>query len=203
MIEYRKIETVFERDKVTHKVKPGVFKNATHALLKRWHWTEKIDGTNIRIGWEDGKVRIGGRTENAQIPLGIINFIQDLHLEDALKVMFQAANVVIFGEGYGAGIQRGASYSATKRFVAFDVLVADKWWLRWDDVVDVCTKLGLESVPSLGYYDLKWATDLVRVGFLSYLATTANAEGLVGRPEETLFDARGDRLIIKLKTRDF
>ena len=203
MIEFPKIETLFKRNPDTHKIMLGEIKNPAYPLIKKWRWTEKIDGTNIRIGWEDGKVCIGGRTENAQIPGGIVNFIQDLHLEDALKVMFQGTSMVIFGEGYGAGIQKGAGYSATKRFAAFDILVADKWWLHWPDVIDVCLKLGIETVPALGYHDLEWATDFVGVGFLSHLAATANAEGLVGRPEETLFDARGDRLIIKLKTRDF
>jgi hypothetical protein len=51
---------------------------------------------------------------------------------------------------------------------------------------------------------LDQATEFVRRGFPSCLdGSEAQAEGLVGRPLETLFDKRGSRLIVKLKTRDF
>lgn len=35
------------------------------------------------------------------------------------------------------------------------------------------------------------------------LLTGKDAEGLVGRPLEALFDKKGARLIVKLKTKDF
>jgi hypothetical protein len=45
---------------------------------------------------------------------------------------------------------------------------------------------------------------MVRAGFQSRLnGGKAKAEGLVGRPAETLFDKKGARLIVKLKTKDF
>jgi hypothetical protein len=52
------------------------------------------------------------------------------------------------------------------------------------------------------------ATAYVRSGFHSHLALknrgiTHPAEGLVGRPVEALFDKKGHRLIVKLKTKDF
>jgi hypothetical protein len=43
---------------------------------------------------------------------------------------------------------------------------------------------------------------LVRKPFASKLGT-AIAEGIVARPIETLFDRRMERIIIKLKTKDF
>jgi len=30
-----------------------------------WHFTEKVDGTNIRVHWDGHKVEFGGRTERA------------------------------------------------------------------------------------------------------------------------------------------
>jgi hypothetical protein len=51
---------------------------------------------------------------------------------------------------------------------------------------------------------LEAATEMVRAGFQSRLnGGKAKAEGLVGRPAEALFDKRGARLIVKLKTKDF
>ena len=201
--EYHKIETLYERDLATFKVKAGVFKNPIYDELKRWHWTEKIDGTNIRVIWRDGKVTFGGKTDNAQINADLIRYLYEEFTADALSAAFPDANdVVLYGEGYGAGIQKGGDYCDSKRFILFDVLVAGKWWLSDANVQDVASKLDIDVVPDFGMMTLEEATELVRDGFPSRIGT-AKAEGLVGRPLEALFDKKGSRLIVKLKTKDF
>ena len=78
------------------------------------------------------------------------------------------------------------------------------WWLSDENMRDVAGKLGLDAVPYLGEMTLEDATDKVRAGFRSSLnGGMAQAEGMVGRPIETLFDKKGHRLIVKLKTKDF
>ena len=74
-MEYPKIETLYERDPVTFKVRPGVFKNSVYRLITEWQFTEKIDGTNIRCLWEDGQLSFGGRTANASIPADLITWL--------------------------------------------------------------------------------------------------------------------------------
>jgi hypothetical protein len=49
---------------------------------------------------------------------------------------------------------------------------------------------------------LEEATRLVAEGVDSRIGS-GKAEGLVGRTSEPLFDSRGHRLIVKLKTKDF
>ena len=83
------------------------------------------------------------------------------------------------------------------------MLVDGKWWLNWKNVCDVAAKIGIETVPFVGDMNLAQATDMVRVGFKSALGENPPAEGLVGRPAETLFDKKGARLITKIKTKDF
>ena len=71
MLEYNKIETVFNRDtNGTKKLIEGSFRNETVEFLKDniWTFTEKIDGTNIRVHWDGHKVEFGGRTDKADIP---------------------------------------------------------------------------------------------------------------------------------------
>ena len=201
-MEYHKIETLYERDEKTFKVKPGVFKNRTYTLLKEWWFTEKIDGTNIRCMWKDGKLSFGGKTDNAQIHADLVKWLYENVSADKLREQFQETSVVLYGEGYGAGIQKGGGYSLTKKFILFDVLVEDKWWLNWENTCDVASKMRLDMVPFIGAMTLEQATEYVRVGFKSRLGDCA-AEGLVGRPAETLFDKAGKRLILKLKTKDF
>ena len=217
MIEYHKIETLYERDETTFKVKPGVLKNRTYSLIKTWHWTEKIDGTNIRCIWQalEGKLTFGGKTDNALIHADLIKHLYETVSVDKLKVVFPDVTAIIYGEGYGAGIQKGGGYSPTKKFIVFDVLVITqesllgrdvkhRWWLNWESTCDVASKLGLDVVPDFGDMTLDEATAFVRQGFPSRLnGGVVQAEGLVGRTAEPLFDKKGARLIVKLKTKDF
>ena len=67
MIEYNKIETLWKRDmEGTKKLLEGEFRNPAVEFLKDniWQFTEKIDGTNIRVHWDGHRVEFGGRTES-------------------------------------------------------------------------------------------------------------------------------------------
>lgn len=201
---YHKIETLYERDLQTFKVDPSKLKNRTYSLIKLWQFTEKIDGTNIRCVWKDGKLTFGGKTDNAQIHADLIRWLYENVSAAKMAEIFPDTEAVIYGEGYGAGIQKGGLYSPTKKLIVFDVLVGGKWWLSWENTCDVATKLGLNVVPLIGEMSLEEATEMCRVGFPSLLGNgEMRAEGLVGRTVEPLFDKKGARLIVKLKTKDF
>lgn len=222
MSEYHKIETLYVRDEKTFKVDPSQLKNRTYSLIKSWQFTEKIDGTNIRCIWSPARhghaaddspvsipasLRFGGKSDNAQIHADLIRWLYEHVSAAKMAEIFPDTEAVIYGEGYGAGIQKGGGYSPVKKFIVFDVLVGGKWWLSWENTCDVAAKLDLEVVPFIGEMSLEDATARVRNGFTSPLAlangTVVPAEGLVGRTAEPLFDKKGARLIIKLKTKDF
>lgn len=205
-MEYHKIETLYERDMATFKVKPDVLKNRTYSLIKTWRWTEKIDGTNIRCIWDHatGKLTFGGKSDNAQIHADLIRYLYENIPVENVRAVFPDASAVLYGEGYGAGIQKGGDYSDSKKFILFDVLVDGKWWLNWENTCDVAAKLHLDTVPDFGEMTLEEATAMVQAGFPSKLnGGKAKSEGLVGRTTEPLFDKKGARLIVKLKTKDF
>jgi hypothetical protein len=220
--EYGKIETLFERDPKTFSVIPGQFKSPVYSLLRTWRWTEKVDGTNVRIIFTpetqiiDGdpypsssklaSVKIGGRTDNAAMPADLVQNILDIVTAEKMAASFQSP-VVLYGEGYGAGIQKnGGGYSSTKKFILFDVFVDNRWWLNQEQITDVASKLGLDVVPFIGDWSLEEATEFVKAGFMTRVpGATADkkAEGLVGRPIETMYDKNMHRIITKLKTKDF
>ena len=75
MEEYHKIIGIFERDHNTKKLIEEKYTNETIEYLKDnvWEFTEKIDGTNIRIMWDGHKVSFYGRTDKAQMPVELSN----------------------------------------------------------------------------------------------------------------------------------
>ncbi len=115
---------------------------------------------------------------------------------------FGETEVTLYGEGHGAGIQKGGgNYSATPEFVLFDVLIGGFWLLRVD-VEDVAQKLGLRVVPLVLTGTLHDAIKTVRSGLTSGWGNFP-AEGLVGVPAAGLLDRAGRRLMVKVKRADF
>jgi hypothetical protein len=205
MTIYHKIETLFERDKQTFKVLPGRFKSDVFEQIGKWHWTEKLDGMNVRCVYERDSLVFGGRSDNTQFPPALLKRLQeDVTIEKIKDSFSQAESVVLYGEGIGPGIQKvGKRYGDHQRFVMFDILVNNEHWLNPDVVAAIGTVLGLDTAPSLGVMSLETAVALVREGFSTYLTDSGEpAEGLIGRAVG-LFDYRGHRLITKLKTKDF
>jgi hypothetical protein len=170
-----------------------------------WHFTEKVDGTNVRIHWDGHRSRYGGRTENAQLPAKLVNWLDEHLPEELFEQAFGDTTVTLYGEGYGAGIQKsGRLYAPDQRFVLFDVLIGG-WWLERANVEDVGSKLGLDVVPLFRTCNLWEAMEAVTTGVHSSWTGSGQhlAEGLVGVPTAGLLTRAGDRIMVKIKTRDF
>lgn len=209
MIEYHKINTMFKRNMEGDKkiifddwAEPEV----EYLKNNEWIFTEKVDGTNIRIYWDGKEVTFGGRTDSAQIPNGVINRLNDLFYSTPAKVrlreVFPEGGVVFYGEGYGAKIQKGGgNYKDVQDFVLFDVKVGE-WWLERHNVEDVAEKLQLDVVPVIGGGTLYDAVDMVKAGITSKWGNF-EAEGIVARPQVELTTRNGSRIIAKIKARDF
>src|ERR1700676_89161 len=76
--EFHKIETLYERDDRTHKLKePLILKNRIYGIFKSWVFDEKLDGTNIRCVYKDEKVSFGGRSDNAQIHSELVKHLYE------------------------------------------------------------------------------------------------------------------------------
>jgi ATP-dependent RNA circularization protein (DNA/RNA ligase family) len=208
MQEYHKIETLFERDEKTKKLIEGKFRNPTVEYLKdnKWQFTEKIDGTNIRILWDGHKVTFAGRTDNAQIPAELTNRLFELFggetNEQIFEQKFGKMEVMLCGEGYGAKIQGcGSLYRNNQDFILFDVMIAGNWQPR-ESVEDIAKYFGIDVVPIVLEGTLQDAVNYVKTKPKSNIGT-ANSEGVVGRPEVELQDRTGKRVIVKVKVRDF
>lgn len=210
MRTYEKIETIHARDiEGTKKLIPGVFLNPTVAYLKDnpWVWTEKVDGTNIRVCWDGHSVSYGGRTEKTSIPALLVNRLNDYFggEENAqlFEQMFGEKEAMLFGEGYGKGIQvAGKAFNPEGvDFILFDLFIVGNYQPR-ESVEHCAAAFGLTTVPVVGKGTLDEAVAFVKVHPQSTLGDIP-MEGIVCRPEQELRDRCGNRVICKIKWEDF
>ena len=74
--------------------------------------------------------------------------------------------------------------------------------MKREDVEDIAKKLGLDIVPVLGGGTLGDLVRIVKAGFNSRWGDFP-AEGIVARPKVELIARNGQRIITKLKHKDF
>jgi len=206
---YHKIPGLYKREEQKpFRLIEGVYREPELELLKdiEWVFTEKVDGTNIRIIWDGHKVYFGGRTENAQIPSHLVTKLNELFMgtrvEQVFEQVFGEVPATLFGEGYGAKIQKGGgNYSSSQEFVLFDVKIGELY-LKRKDVEDIAGKFSLDVVPIVHTGKLLEGVDMIKAGLKSQWGDFI-AEGLVAKPVVELFTRRGDRIITKIKHEDF
>lgn len=241
MQEYHKIQTLFKRNMdgpKKGKMIRGEWTTPALAYLadNEWEFTEKVDGTNIRVHIRRHDdltyVEFGGRTDRAMIPKPLQVYLEETFPETSPRTRTERGDaigewmldndlteVMLFGEGYGPKIENGGKYRDDASFILFDVMI-NGFWLNRDNVNDVAKKLGIDSVPVLGYGTLHRAIEIVSSG-ITFSASGSverwgskglnsrvaskdvEAEGIVARPRITLFDNQGKRIITKIKAVDF
>ena len=208
-MEYPKINTLWKRDeKNKFNIIDGDYSCEEFEVIKQWHVTEKIDGTNIRIFYnpeDEVPITFGGRTDNAQIPTFLLLYLQKTFNEEMFKSVFNGAKkVILFGEGYGAKIQNGGLYRDDAGFILFDVWL-NGWWLKQEDVKFTAEKLGISSVPVIG-------TKMTQTEIIAYVKNQPKSlcankervvEGVVVRSNPLMLFRNGKPIMWKLKVKDY
>lgn len=207
MQEYHKIDGLFERNTETKKLEEGKFRNPGIEYLKDnpWEFTEKVDGTNIRIGWDGHKVSFYGRTDKALIPAELTNRLIELfggnENEELFEQKFGEKEVILIGEGYGGKIQGKRGYSEKEDFILFDVMI-EGCYLSRTAVKEIAEYFQIKVVPVILIGTIQQGIDYVKTKPKSVIGAEIS-EGLVGRPIFELNNNTGRRIITKIKTRDF
>lgn len=212
MIEYPKIYGPFKRcteqGPDRNKLITGQWSCEEFSALADhpWIWTEKIDGTNIRIHWDGHKVTYGGRTANAHLPAKLLPILNQMFPEEVMESVFGSGVFTLFGEGYGAGIQSGGVYRKDQSFILFDVFSYGedhKLFLKRDATQDIAGKLGIDHVPFMqSWWTPNEAIHAVREGYVASRWDVAPLEGLVGKPVGDFLSRRGERIAMKVKVKD-
>jgi hypothetical protein len=219
-MEYPKINSLWKRDASTNKVIEGDYACPEFAGNKMWRVQEKIDGTNIRIYFRstggtmvatippryypDYKIEIKGRTDYAEIPKKLITWIYERNLSTELdKLGF--GDGILFGEGFGAGIQTGGIYRPDPAFILFDAYISQRWATR-EELKHIAETIGLEEPHDLGVMTMDEVISFVKSkprGF--YNDNNYILEGVIARSEPLVrFNtAQAWPVMWKLKVRDF
>lgn len=208
MTTYQKIPGPFKRDPSTNQL-TDEWSTPELEYLKEaeWLFTEKVDGTNIRVIWDGYRVTFAGRTDNAQLPVPLFEWLHARfggpEREQVFEQKFGDTPAVLYGEGYGPKIQSGGKYRDDISVVFYDVRVGD-WWLSRASVEDVCSYFQVDTVPAVLQCSLLDAIHHVAEGHLdkSHWGTFV-PEGLVGVTRAGLLARNGERIMVKIKGRDF
>lgn len=207
MKEYNKIYSPFVRDQITNKLTREWSRPEVEYLKDNvWFGTEKVDGTNIRVMWDGNSVTFGGKTDNAHLHADLVRSLSDqfatIQQRQKFAEKFGGKQVCFYGEGYGAGIQKGGGlYRQDKGFVLFDVMI-DGVWLNIGSVKGIAESFGVEMVPTVIEGTLEELIAFVESKPKSNYGDFV-MEGVVARPACVLLTNVGDRIITKIKVKDF
>jgi ATP-dependent RNA circularization protein (DNA/RNA ligase family) len=214
---YEKIETYFNRDPVTFRINTQAIRVPEFSAVYRWVVEEKLDGQNIRIHvrrpvGEPVSITFNGRTDNAQLSGPVRAAMERMvHRAYAAPPDLWQEELTLYGECVGPKIQKNPHKLIEPELVLFDVRVqvfpTGHYWAPREIVSAWAAALGCRTPTVIaGGWDIAEIAHQVREGFRVQLnngVSSERAEGVVCRPSHELTTQRGQRLIFKLKTRDF
>lgn len=118
-------------------------------------FTEKIDGTNMGIRIDDGRVTaIQKRTSlcNREDKSDQFYFELGDKIANTIEDIEELSNVIIYGELCGVKIQKGGNYFPERHFIVFDIFdTVNNKFFTWDALKYFCDLLSLELVPEIEY----------------------------------------------------
>lgn len=230
-MEYVKINSLWKRKEYVKGLPKGShgplvegdYSEPEFGAIKYWSVDEKIDGMNIRIYFSNGisygpmkdgtpralipnqRVEFHGRTNEAQLPPKLLEYLHRVFTVEALSAVFpDLGEVILYGEGYGPKIQScGGNYRKDQGFILFDVVVGS-WWLQRLDVQEIAEKLGVAMVPQLGFMNESEIVEYVKSKPKSLCSLTEQVvEGVVCRSHPLMLFRNGSPIMWKLKTCEF
>lgn len=210
---YPKINTLWKRDS-KNRIMVGAFARPEFEDLAYapFVWTEKLDGTNTRFYWNGEVVTIGGRTDAAVWNPRVLGALRAIANPLAFEHLYGKRHVVLYGEAFGAGIQKGGGYSEDVLFRPFDLRLGTEQGITSNSpftgrgkVDEIAKLLGVETVTALGGMPLMSAWTMMELGHFKSTYPGHELEGIVGRPETPFYVANHESLtpiLVKMKYRD-
>ena len=206
---YRSITNLYERDPNNKRLLSTEFSKPEFALLREivWVFTEKVDRTNTRVIWDGQSLEVRGRSDDDHAYAKHFPMIRNMFTEAQFAEKFGEKPVTLYGELYGNGINKGQKYRDDVGWIMFDAQI-NGFFLEQNNLQALGDSLSVDVVPVIQQSSLDNGRLTVKLGLDSQVATwcgrgKVEAEGLIGKPAVQLFDKFGERIIVKIKTRDY
>ncbi len=207
MVTWPKIPHVFKYD-TKGNMCFGVFSspNISYLADNKWIWTEKIDGTNIRIIWDGYNLTYKGRKEKSEIPEFLLSRLKEIFepRKHLIEQMFGNKTAILFGEGYGNRINKNRYKLDSVEWIMFGAWVNGVFV---DSPETIADELNLPMVPLYGIYTLNEIITSFQENpeKESLLFDNIISEGLVGVPATypLLHTKEGNPIMVKIITENF
>ncbi len=211
VMTYQKIPTLYLTDKKT-KLCTCEYSNNLFGYLStlEWVFTEKIDGTNLRIVWDGFNISFLGRTNDAIFEDDVLIYLNETYNNNGFKKLLEekvgTKLTILFGELFGQKIGCYGNYydSNELRVRFFDVSIDEKY-LNYTNSRNFIESIGEEYVPEVFRGTLNNCKSEVLASHISSVSKNFSnliIEGLVGQPIFQLYNEKKERIIVKLRVED-
>lgn len=167
-----------------------------------WAYSRKLDGENMRVQWDGEQVLWNGKTNAFQCGADLTEYMNNTFIEEIFEEKFgRDKKVILFGEHMGPKVQGNELGLDHDEFILYDVNINGRW-LNTLVVEAVAAYFGIRTVYNLMSQPLNSCT------LRELITKVANGEfkdweGIVATPLEEMRDQNGQRVIVKIKNRDY
>lgn len=172
--------------------------------------TEKVHGTNVRVGIVRGQRMAGSNRLRRAEPAARMHenpYWLPFTLPTVVTLLDHFAKdhdrVILFGETFGRGVQSfHYGHRSGLGFCAFDLMVGERY-LDWPELKDALQRFAVPSVPVLHEGPFDVATMKACANGKTAFDDTHIREGVVLRPMRERFDERIGRVVLKYVSDEF
>ena len=170
-----------------------------------WCFKRKLDGQNMRVRWDGEQALWNGKSDKFSCGSDLSDYMNHTFLEELFEEKFgRDCEVYLFGEHMGPKVQGNELGLQESEFVLFDVRINGYWQSQFS-IEDIARFFKIHTC-----YD--FMGDLDEYSTTGTLIELINAveqgkfkdwEGIVALPQVECRNQRGDRIVCKIKTRDY
>lgn len=194
--------------------KEETFRDPLVAMLSHQIWTtrRKLDGANLRVQWNGEQVLWNGKTNNFVCNNNLRKYMQETFPEEIFEERFGRSPIVtIFGEHMGPKVQGNELGLDKDEIIIFDVNI-NGFWQEKDNVREIAKYFNCRTCYDFMEYDngKNSIIDMNKETFTLNELILAVAsgllqkwEGVVATPTVECRNQRGERVIVKVKTKDY
>lgn len=176
------------------------------ALLAQTEWNvrRKLNGQNIRIYWDGNQALWNGKTDDFSCDTDFTNYMNNTFIEELFEEHFgRDKQVYIFAEKMGPKTQGNELQLDEEQVIIYDVCI-NGYWLDRHAVECVAEYFKVKTCydymgPNL--LNRTWMlTDIIRMVATGKIK---DWEGIVATPKVECQDREGQRVIVKVKNKDY